>query len=103
MSGKDISVDVSEGGIKDYVKEAKSSRFIKRKRFMRRYNKFWYVVEKSHYVSLMVKAYDDMVQAFEALVKSHEDYVALVGKATIDAEGDYLGEALQMYLKMLVN
>ena len=80
------------------AKKAKKARDYNKSSFTMKHKTFQKAVEggKVH-GSRLDEKYDVMVRAYEALEKSHKDYVDLVEEAIIDAENDYLGESYQLY------
>ena len=59
---------------------------------MRRYNAFQNLIKAKVQGTMLKEAYEVLGWAYDALNKSHKNYIDLVDKATIEAKGDYLEE-----------
>ena len=102
MSNEDTFDDALQGGIRDRAKEAKKTRQKMKSSFTRKYNAFQYLVKAEVQDNELKEAYDDLVRAYEALEKSHENYVDLVEEAIGDAEDGYLDESSLLHSKARV-
>ena len=77
-----------KGGTINIVKEFKKGQGYKKAGFMRWYNAFQDLVRAQVQSSTQEDTYEVMIRAYEAVNRSHQDYVEMVYEAAIEAEGD---------------